>query len=71
MAQSGNNPPTFIAEARGNIIYQLREYVEMLADDEEWDRQFEQSRDQLIAAARRARPVIANGLAEPMNFDLL
>jgi len=42
-----------------------------LQDELEWDALFERTREQLVAAARRAKEEIAPGKAEPMDFERL
>ena len=49
----------------------IRVFIAEMQDDIKWDRTFENSQESLIAAARRARQEIAEGLAEPMNYERL
>lgn len=49
----------------------LREYLEEIQDDMLWDELFSRTQNQLIAAAKRARQQIAEGLAKPMDFERL
>lgn len=52
-------------------IAHLREYLEDLQDENEWDRLVEKTRPQLIRAARQAKQEIAEGKAIPMYYDRL
>lgn len=47
----------------------LREYIEDLRDEMQWDVFYANNRDALVKAARRARREFAEGLAEPMDFE--
>ena len=53
------------------VIEHLREYVAELQDELRWDIAFNNTQDQLIAAARRAKQEIAEGKSEPMDLDRL
>ncbi|TEU17516.1 MAG: hypothetical protein E3J21_08165 [Anaerolineales bacterium] len=53
------------------VVEHLREYLEDLQDELQWDTLFKKTQPQLIAAARRARKEIAEGLAQPMDYDQL
>ena len=58
-------------EAQERVVHYLREYIEDLKDELEWDRQFKETQTQLLAAARRAREEIASGQATPLDHDKL
>ncbi len=53
------------------VVEYLRVYVAELHDELQWESLFEQTEQQLVAAARRARKEIAEGYAEPMDYDRL
>ena len=57
--------------AQDRVVEHLREYLEDLRDELQWDTLFKKTQPQLIAAARRARKEIAEGLAQPMDYDQL
>ena len=57
--------------AQDQVVEHLREYLEDLRDELQWDTLFKKTQPQLIAAARRARKEIAEGLAQPMDYDQL
>ena len=45
--------------AQERVVEHLREYIEELRDELEWDSLFKKTQPQLIAAAKRARQEIA------------
>ena len=57
--------------AQDRVIEHLREYIESMCDELEWDDSFNKTHLKLVEAARRARQEIAEGQAEPMDFDQL
>jgi hypothetical protein len=57
--------------AQDQVVEHLREYLEDLQDELQWDTLFKKTQPQLIAAARHAKKEISEGLAQPMDYDLL
>jgi hypothetical protein len=55
--------------AQDQMVARLREYLADLQDEGQWDTLFKKTEPQLIAAARRARQGIAQGLAKPMDSE--
>ncbi len=53
------------------IVEHLKEYIQDLQAEQKWSESFKKSPDKLMAAARLAKQQIAEGKAEPMNYDLL
>jgi hypothetical protein len=53
------------------VVEHLREYLEDLRDELQWDTLFKKTQLQLISAARRAKKEMAEGLAQPMDYDQL
>lgn len=53
------------------VVEHLREYIADLQDEREWDSLFERTQSQLTAAARRAKQEIAQGRAQPMDYERL
>ena len=49
----------------------LREYIEDLRDELQWDSTFKKTQVQLIAAARRAKQEITAGQAKPLDYEQL
>ena len=56
---------------RNQIVEHLREYIAELQDELRWEASFNDTQEQLIAAARREKQEIAEGKAEPMDLDRL
>lgn len=62
---------SLLERLQNQIAEYLREYVAKSQDELRWDIAFNNTQDQLIAAARRAKQEIAEGKAEPMDLDRL
>jgi hypothetical protein len=59
------------AALQEQVAEHLREYIADLQDEQRWDAAFEKSQHNLVAAARKARQEIAEGKAEPLDYDQL
>lgn len=57
--------------AQERVVEHLREYIEDLRDELQWDNLFKKTQPQLIAAAKRAKQEIATGNAKPLDYDQL
>ena len=57
--------------AQAQLVEHLREYIENLRDELEWDSLVQKTQSQLIKAAQQARQDIAAGKAQPMDYDQL
>ncbi len=57
--------------AQNQIVEHLRNYIAELQDEIKWDLKFKKTQPQLIAAARRAKQEIAEGLSKPMDYNQL
>jgi hypothetical protein len=53
------------------VVEHLRDYLEDLQDEIQWDNLFKKTQKQLIAAAQQARREIAEGRAKPLDDDQL
>ena len=53
------------------VVAHLRDYIEDLQDERQWDASFRRTQQQLMAAAQRAKREIAEGRATPMDYDQL
>lgn len=53
------------------VVEHLREYLADLQDELEWDSLFERTQPQLVVVARRAKQEIAQGHAQPMDYERL
>ena len=56
---------------QNQIVEHLREYIAELQDKLRWEVSFNNTQDQLIVAAQRAKQEIAEGKAEPMDLNRL
>ena len=56
---------------QNQVVEYLRDYIADMQDEMEWDAQFANSQDGLVATARRARQEIDAGKAVPMDYDQL
>ena len=57
-------------DAQDQVVEHLREYLEDLRDELQWNESFKK-KDKLVAAAQRAKQEIAEGRAKPMDYDQL
>lgn len=57
--------------AQERVAEHLRDYIQDLQDELQWDISFQKTQYQLIAAARKARKQIAESKSEPMDYDRL
>ena len=53
------------------VAQHLREYIEDLQDEVQWDRSFQKTKPQLVSRARQARQAMAEGQAKPLDHDQL
>jgi hypothetical protein len=58
-------------EVQERVLEHLREYIDDLQDEIQWDRSFQKTQEKLVAAARRAKQEIAEGRAIAMDYDQL
>lgn len=57
--------------AQNRVLEHLREYIQELEEELKWEKSFKKTESNLIAAAKRAKQEIAQGLAKPMDYDEL
>ena len=57
-------------DKQNKLVEHLREYIQDLQETK-WQDSFSKSQDKLVAAAKLARQQIAEGKAQPMNYDRL
>ena len=55
--------------SQDQVVEHLRDYIADLQDELEWDIAFKTTQPQLVAAARRAKQEIADGLAKPFDYN--
>lgn len=53
------------------VAEHLRNYLEDLQDELQWDSQFKKTQQQLITAAQHAKCEIAKGHAKPLEYNQL
>ena len=58
-------------DKQNELVEHLREYIQDLQDELKWQNSFNKSQDKLIAAAKLAKQQVAEGKAEPMDYDKL
>ena len=56
---------------QNQIVEHLRDYIEDLKDEIEWDSLVSKTQPQLIEAAKRAKEEIRAGQAKPMEYSQL
>ncbi|MCL5020439.1 MAG: hypothetical protein M1339_01990 [Bacteroidetes bacterium] len=56
-------------DEQDRVVDHLREYIFDLEDELEWDQQFRETQNQLVAAAKKAREQVAKGEAKPLNTN--
>lgn len=57
--------------AQERVVEHLREYIEELRDQIQWDSLVKKTQPQLIAAAKRAKQEIVEGKAKPLDINQL
>ena len=57
--------------AQNRVLEHLREYIQDLEEELKWEQSFKKTESNLIAAAKRAKQEIAEGLSKPMDYDEL
>ncbi len=58
-------------DVQERVLEHLREYIDDLQDEIQWDKSFQNTQEKLVAAARRAKQEIAEGRAIAMDYDQL
>jgi hypothetical protein len=53
------------------VLEHMRDYIEELWDEAQWNEAFSRTQEKLAAAARQARKDIAEGKATPMDMKRL
>lgn len=53
------------------VVEYLREYIEELKDEEQWNLSFQNTQKSLIMAAQRAKQEISEGKAQPLDIEQL
>jgi len=58
-------------ELQEQIVENVRAYIAEIKEEERWDLSFKQTKNNLDAAARKAKEEIAAGLSTPMDYEQL
>ena len=58
-------------DKQNELVEHLREYLQDLQEEGKWQNSFDKTQDKLVAAARLAKQQIAEGKAQPMDYDKL
>ncbi len=59
-----------LPEAQQNLVIEdLREYIEDIQDELQWDKSFQKTQQQLIAAAQKAKQEITEGQSQPLDYN--
>lgn len=53
------------------VVEHLQDYIADVRDETKWNESFANSQDKLVAAAKKAREEMAQGLATPLDLDQL
>ncbi len=54
--------------AQNRVLEHLREYIQDLEEELKWEKSFKKTQPNLIAAGKRAKKEIAEGLSKPMDY---
>ncbi len=58
-------------ELQDHLVEHVRAYIAEVEEDFRWDQSFKQTKNNLVAAARKAKEEIAGGLSSPMDYEQL
>ncbi|MHC5723031.1 MAG: hypothetical protein ACYTXY_02550 [Nostoc sp.] len=58
-------------EVQDKVAEHLREYINDLQDETQWNEFFQRTQQKLVAAAQRAKQEIAEGQAKALDYDQL
>ena len=58
-------------DKQNKLVEHLREYIQDLQEEAKWQDSFNKTQDKLVAAAKLAKQQVAEGKAEPMDYDKL
>jgi hypothetical protein len=58
-------------ELQEQVLEHVRVYIAELDEEKRWDTSFKQTENNLVAAARKAKGVIATGLSTLMDYEQL
>ena len=58
-------------ELQEQVVDQVRDYLAEVEEEKRWDNSFKRTKDNLVAAARKAKAEIAAGMSTPMDYEQL
>jgi hypothetical protein len=58
-------------ELQEQVLERVRVYLAELDEEKRWDTSFKQTKNNLVAAARKAKAEIATGISTPMDYEQL
>ena len=58
-------------DKQNELVEHLQEYLQDLQEETKWQNSFDKTQDKLVAAAKSAKQQIAEGKAQPMDYDEL
>lgn len=58
-------------ELQEQLVDYVRAYIAEIEEEKRWDQSFKQTKNNLVAAAQKAKEEIAAGLSTPMDYEQL
>jgi predicted RNA-binding protein with RPS1 domain len=58
-------------ELQEQVVEHVRAYIIEIEEEKRWDESFKQTKNNLVAAARKAKAEIVAGLSTPMDYEQL
>jgi glycerate-2-kinase len=58
-------------ELQEQVVEHVRAYLAEIEEEKRWDKSFKRTKNNLVAAARKAKEEIAAGMSTPMDYEQL
>jgi glycerate-2-kinase len=58
-------------ELQDQVVEHVRAYLAEIEEEKRWDESFKRTKQNLVAAARKAKEEFAAGMAKPMDYEQL
>ncbi|MFM9265037.1 hypothetical protein [Tychonema sp. BBK16] len=58
-------------ELQKQVVENVRAYLSEIEEEKRWDESFKRTKNNLVAAARKAKAEIAAGMSTPMDYEQL
>ncbi|OUC15401.1 MAG: hypothetical protein B0A82_07330 [Alkalinema sp. CACIAM 70d] len=58
-------------EIQEQVVEHVRAYLAEIEEEKRWDASFKRTKQNLVAAARKAKEEIAAGMSTPMDYEQL